>query len=35
MKGSWKAAEARYCERRGKAIGEGTASVVDDIVLQR
>jgi len=35
MKGSWRAAEAWYCERPGKAIGEGTASVaVDGPVLK-
>ena len=27
MKGSWRAAEARHCERPWKAIGEGAASV--------
>ena len=27
-RGSWRAAEARHCERLGKAIGEGAASVV-------
>jgi hypothetical protein len=26
MKGSWRAAEARHCERPGKAVGEGAAS---------
>ena len=30
MKGSRKAAEARYCERPWKAIGEGAASVAID-----
>ena len=27
MKGTWRAAKARHCERLGKAIGEGAASV--------
>jgi len=30
MKGSWRAAEAGHCERPGKAIGGGTASVAVD-----
>jgi hypothetical protein len=30
MKGSHKAAEARYCERPWKAIGEGATSVAID-----
>jgi hypothetical protein len=30
MKGSYRAAEAWYCERPGKAIGEGAASVAID-----
>jgi hypothetical protein len=30
MKGSHRAAEAMHCERPGKAIGEGTASVAID-----
>jgi hypothetical protein len=31
MKGSCKAAETRHCERPGKAIGEGAASVAIDV----
>ena len=30
MKGSWRAAETWHCERPGKAIGEGAASVPVD-----
>lgn len=30
MKGSWRATEARHCERPWKAIGEGAASVAID-----
>jgi hypothetical protein len=30
MEGSWIAAEAWYCERPGKVIGEGAASAVVD-----
>ena len=31
MKGTWRAAEAWQCERYGKAIGEGKASVAADV----
>jgi hypothetical protein len=30
MKGLWRTVEAWYCERPGKAIGEGAASVASD-----
>ena len=30
IKGSWRAAEAWHCERPGKAIGKGAASVAID-----
>ena len=30
MQGPWKAAEAWHCERPGKAIGEGIASITID-----
>jgi hypothetical protein len=35
MKGSWRATEAWHCNRPGKAIGEGVASVaVDSLELK-
>ena len=30
IKASWKTADSRHCERPGKTIGEGAASVVAD-----